>query len=127
MRATLDWSHELLSGPEKELFARLSVFAGGFALEAAETVGEDREPGEEDALVLLEGLVEQLLVLAEPGKGADCATGCWSRSGSTRGRGWAGAARSMRRGDGTPPTTSSCPNGPGRSCRDERRVSDSTG
>ena len=69
MRATLDWSHDLLSGPEKELFARLSVFAGGFALEAAETVGEDREPGEEDALVLLERLVEQSLVLAEPGRG----------------------------------------------------------
>jgi predicted ATPase len=69
MRTTLDWSHELLSEPEKELFARLSVFAGGFALEAAETVGEGREPGEEDALVLLERLVEQSLVLAEPSKG----------------------------------------------------------
>ena len=70
MRSTLDWSYELLSGPEKRLFARLSVFAGGFALEAAETVGEDRAPGGEDALVLLERLVEQSLVLAETGKGA---------------------------------------------------------
>ena len=69
MRATLDWSHELLSEPEKDLFARLSVFAGGFALEAAETVGGGREPGDEDVLVLLERLVEQSLVLAEPGKG----------------------------------------------------------
>src|ERR671916_1297994 len=68
MRATLDWSHELLSGPEKGLFARLSVFAGGFALEAAETVGEDRRSDEGDVLLLLGRLVEQSLVLAEPGK-----------------------------------------------------------
>jgi predicted ATPase len=69
MRATLDWSYELLSEPEKDLFARLSVFAGGFDLEAAETVGEDRESDDEDVLVLLGRLVEQSLVLAEPGKG----------------------------------------------------------
>src|SRR3712207_25611 len=62
MRATLDWSHDLLSKPEKDLFARLSVFAGGFDLDAAEAVGGD----EEDVLVLLEGLVGQSLVLAEP-------------------------------------------------------------
>ncbi len=38
MRATLDWSHDLLSEPEKDLFARLSVFAGGWTLDAAATV-----------------------------------------------------------------------------------------
>ena len=68
MRATLDWSHDLLSEPEKDLFARLSVFAGGFDLEAAETVGEDRRSDEGDVLLLLGRLVEQSLVLAEPGK-----------------------------------------------------------
>lgn len=35
MRATLEWSHDLLSEPEKVLFARLSVFAGGWTLRAA--------------------------------------------------------------------------------------------
>jgi predicted ATPase/DNA-binding SARP family transcriptional activator len=39
LQAAIDWSHGLLSGPEQALFARLSVFAGGFALEAAEAVG----------------------------------------------------------------------------------------
>src|SRR5215211_5000781 len=36
MWATLDWSHELLSKEERVLFRRLSVFIGGFSLEAAE-------------------------------------------------------------------------------------------
>ncbi|QIN82257.1 helix-turn-helix domain-containing protein [Rubrobacter tropicus] len=69
MRATLDWSYDLLHGPEKELFARLSVFAGGFTLEAAEVVGADEYAG--DVLVLLGNLVEQSLVLARPDDGAD--------------------------------------------------------
>ena len=76
MRATLDWSRDLLSEPEKALFARLSVFAGGFDLEAAEAVDEDG--GGEDVLVLLEGLVEQSLVRAEPTAPASAA-GCSSR------------------------------------------------
>ena len=39
MRATLDWSHDLLTQEEKALFRRLSVFAGSFTLEVAEAVG----------------------------------------------------------------------------------------
>lgn len=39
LRATLDWSHELLSAGEQVLFRRLAVFAGGCSLEAAEYVG----------------------------------------------------------------------------------------
>jgi len=38
LRATLDWSYRLLSEPERSLLARLSVFAGGVTLEAAEAV-----------------------------------------------------------------------------------------
>ncbi len=38
LRATVDWSHELLSEEEQILWRRLSVFAGGFGLEAAEDV-----------------------------------------------------------------------------------------
>ena len=63
MRATLDWSHDLLSDKEKALFRYLSVFAGGFDMEAVEAVGG---AGAEDALGLLGGLVEQSLVTVEP-------------------------------------------------------------
>jgi predicted ATPase/class 3 adenylate cyclase len=55
LRATIEWSYDLLSGEEKELFARLSVFAGGCTLEAAETVtGAD--------LDLLQSLAEKSLL-----------------------------------------------------------------
>jgi predicted ATPase len=40
LRATIAWSHDLLSAEEQRLLARLSVFSGGFALDAAEEVAE---------------------------------------------------------------------------------------
>ncbi|MGY1620236.1 ATP-binding protein [Geodermatophilus sp. SYSU D00691] len=60
--ATLDWSHDLLTSAEQVLLRRLSVFAGGFPLEAAEQVSGG------DVLPALGGLVEQSLVVAEPGR-----------------------------------------------------------
>lgn len=59
MRATLDWSHELLTADEQRLLRRLSVFAGGFSLDAAQHVHGD------DVLAALAGLVEQSLVVPE--------------------------------------------------------------
>jgi len=67
LRATLDWSHDLLSEPERALFRRLSEFADGFTLEAAEAVGAAGEVNADDVLELLGNLVEQSLVVAEGG------------------------------------------------------------
>ncbi|WP_205470942.1 BTAD domain-containing putative transcriptional regulator [Nocardioides sp. SYSU D00038] len=61
MRTAIDWSHELLEPAEQELFRRLSVFAGGFTLDAVEAVADDL-PG---VLGLLESLVEHSLVLPD--------------------------------------------------------------
>ncbi|HZO28041.1 MAG TPA: tetratricopeptide repeat protein, partial [Chloroflexota bacterium] len=65
LRAMVDWSHELLSEPERMLFRRLSVFAGGWTLEAAEQVcaGEDLDAA--DVLELMLQLVDRSLVLAD--------------------------------------------------------------
>ncbi len=62
LRATLDWSHALLCDAEQALFRRLAVFAGGFEVEAAESVCSDREIAPADVLPLLTALVEKSLV-----------------------------------------------------------------
>jgi predicted ATPase/DNA-binding SARP family transcriptional activator len=65
LRRTLDWSYELLSEPEQRLFERLSVFAGGWTLEAAEAVGAGDEIEEEHVLDLLSLLIDKSLVVSE--------------------------------------------------------------
>ena len=64
MRATLDWSFGLLSEPERLLLGRLSVFVGGFSLEAAEAVEASGSDG--DLIDSLGALVEQSLVTVDP-------------------------------------------------------------
>ncbi|MCT7659402.1 BTAD domain-containing putative transcriptional regulator [Mycobacterium deserti] len=67
--ATIDWSYRLLSEPEQSLFERLSVFAGGFDLEAAHGVCADAEQSEDDILDLLTGLVDKSMVFIRSGSG----------------------------------------------------------
>jgi non-specific serine/threonine protein kinase len=69
LAATVEWSYTLLSQPERALFEQLSVFAGGFTLEAAEAVAGTGD--DEDTLDLLTRLVEKSLVLAEVGSGGE--------------------------------------------------------
>ena len=64
LQSALDWSHDLLSDKERTLFRRLSVFGGGFSLEAIEAVcsGDDLESGAITGL--LGSLVDKSLVIA---------------------------------------------------------------
>ena len=61
LRATLEWSHRLLSAEEAEAFARFAVFAGGATVETAEEVTGA-------AIEALEGLVEKSLLVRESGR-----------------------------------------------------------
>lgn len=65
LRAVMDWSHDLLTTQEQALLRRLSVFAGGCGLEAAESVCT-AEPVEMDSLLdHLSSLVDQSMLVAE--------------------------------------------------------------
>jgi predicted ATPase/DNA-binding SARP family transcriptional activator len=65
LRALIDWSYDLLSESERRLLCRLSVFAGGWTLEAAEGVCAGDGIEEWEVLDLLTQLVEKSLVLYE--------------------------------------------------------------
>jgi predicted ATPase/class 3 adenylate cyclase len=65
LRACIDWSYDLLTDRERTLLRRLSVFAGGWTLEAAGAVCAGGEIGEADVVDLLLPLVEKSLVTLE--------------------------------------------------------------
>jgi predicted ATPase len=62
LRALIEWSHDQLTPPERVLFRRLAVFAGGWTLDAAESVVADDELPEWEVLDRLAGLVEKSVV-----------------------------------------------------------------
>ncbi len=66
--AAVDWSHHLLSDPEATLFRRISVFAGGCTLEAAEVVGAGGDVPPGGVIDLLGALVRKSLVHADTGE-----------------------------------------------------------
>ncbi|HEX9837744.1 MAG TPA: tetratricopeptide repeat protein, partial [Anaerolineales bacterium] len=65
LRATIDWSYDLLTESERLLFRRLSVFVGGFTLEGAETVCSSGELKRNDILDALGRLVDKSLVIVD--------------------------------------------------------------
>lgn len=69
LRALIDWSHDLLSEPERGLFRRLAVFSGGWTLEAAEAIGARVDAGGGEVVDLLAALVEKSLVSLDPNGG----------------------------------------------------------
>jgi non-specific serine/threonine protein kinase len=67
LRATIDWSYQLLDDPERLLLCRLAVFVGGWSLEAAETICADMGAQQPltplDILDVLTALVDKSLVV----------------------------------------------------------------
>ena len=70
IRASLDWSHELLTDAERQLLARLSVFSGGFDLQAATAVCAGGAIVSGQMLDQIEGLVDKSLLAVERTEGA---------------------------------------------------------
>jgi predicted ATPase/class 3 adenylate cyclase/Tfp pilus assembly protein PilF len=71
LRALIDWSYDLLSEAERALLRRLSVFAGGWSLEAAEAVCAGEGIEEWEVMDLLVSLAEKSLVQFEEREGAE--------------------------------------------------------
>ncbi|MEU5979539.1 BTAD domain-containing putative transcriptional regulator [Streptomyces sp. NPDC047315] len=70
LRAVVDWSWDLLDEAERTVLRRLSVFAGGCALSAAEAVCGQELPAAGDVLDVLAALVDKSLVVAVPDEAA---------------------------------------------------------
>jgi predicted ATPase/class 3 adenylate cyclase/DNA-binding CsgD family transcriptional regulator len=70
LRASVDWSHALLTEPERIVFRRLAVFMGGFDLEAAQAVCGDGDVARYQILDELTLLVDKSLVVAENSSGS---------------------------------------------------------
>jgi len=65
LKATIDWSYNLLPEQEQLLFKRLSVFAGDFSLETIEEVCSDEKLRKENIISVISQLVDKSLVIAE--------------------------------------------------------------
>ncbi len=65
MRATIDWSYDLLTPPERRIFEHLSVFAGGSTLETAVAVCGGEEASDADVFDVLSSLVDKSLVVLD--------------------------------------------------------------
>jgi predicted ATPase/class 3 adenylate cyclase len=71
LRALIDWSYDLLVEPERVLLRRLSVFAGGWTLEAAEAVCAGDGLDHDEVLDVLAQLVNKSLVVADREQGQE--------------------------------------------------------
>ncbi|MFD5100369.1 BTAD domain-containing putative transcriptional regulator [Streptomyces albidochromogenes] len=72
LRAMIDWSWELLTGPERSVLRRLAVFRGGFGLDAAEAVCAARDVRPAEVLDLVTRLVDRSLVVPVEDAYGDC-------------------------------------------------------
>ena len=69
VRASIEWSYELCSQAERLLWARLSVFAGGFELDAAEGICADHRLAAQEMLEVLGALARKSVLVVTHGEG----------------------------------------------------------
>jgi predicted ATPase/DNA-binding CsgD family transcriptional regulator len=69
LRACVDWSFELCAKPERVLWARLSVFAGGFELDAVEGVCADEQLPQDHLLDVVAGLIDKSILISDGSRG----------------------------------------------------------
>src|SRR6185295_9988913 len=69
LRASVDWSHEMLAEPERALFRRLAVFVGGFDLDAVGALAADEMVDRYEVLDRITSLVDKSLVVSEVSRG----------------------------------------------------------
>lgn len=98
LRKTIDWSHGLLNEAESKLFRRLSVFAGGCTLEAAEAVCDTSEDLGIDLFEGLSSLVDKNLLQHVDGPVPRRVSPCWKQFASTRSSVSPIAVSNLRRG-----------------------------
>lgn len=65
LRATIDWSYELLNESERELFCKLSIFVGGFYVDAAEAICPGDRVDADSILDILTSLADKSIVLID--------------------------------------------------------------
>ena len=110
LRATIDWSHQLLDTEEARLFAYLSVFAGGWTRQAAERVcGEGLRVQVLDGL---ESLVEHSLVQRATLGGDELRFDMLETIREYAGSGWTRPVRPLTSPAATPITSSTWPRTP---------------
>ena len=93
LRATLDWSHDLLAEPERVLYRRLGVFAGGFGVEAVEGICGGDEVADRRGAGRCSCASWTSRSCRSSRHATAIATGCWRPSARTRASGWPRPAR----------------------------------
>ena len=87
LKATLDWSYDLLSDGERIVFRRVAPFVGHFTLEAARNVAGELGTGTGEIFDAIAGLVEKSLIATRSTKRRH-GIGCWTRRGHMRSKNW---------------------------------------